>query len=202
MWALNHQILKIRVLFIGTQGLAHCRNYLLERARVDMQSFDYYLVLDVDVTSSETFTVDNFLSNFIYPLSSWAIITASQTDRYYDSWALRTWPTVTFDYLERARQLSFVSIAWASIVDKLIDRHYKGIPRDHPLIDVESAFGGAAIYAAQYLSDECVYNGWMDHGLWFYRGTCEHVSFNQCIRQEAGGGKVFINPSFQTHRIS
>jgi hypothetical protein len=184
--------------YLGTQRLAHCRNHLLARARVDMRSFDYYLVLDVDVTSSEIFSVDNFRSNFIYPVSSWAIMTASQTDRYYDIYALRTWPTLPFNFLERARQLSLVSIAWPSIIDVLIARHYKGIPRDHPLIDVESAFGGAAIYATQYFSDECVYNGWLDHGLWFYREQCEHVPFNQCIRRKAGGGKVFINPRFET----
>ena len=162
-----------------------------------MGSFDYYLVLDVDVTSTERFTIDNFLSNFIYPLSSWAAMTASQSDRYYDTWALRTWPTMTFDFLVRARQLSLVSIAWRSVINKLVLRHTKGIPRDHPLIDVDSAFGGAAIYSNRYFSNECVYDGWMDHGLWFYREQCEHVSFNQCIRRKAGGGKFFINPRFQ-----
>jgi hypothetical protein len=183
---------------LGTRRIAHCRNHLLELARADIPSFDYYLVVDVDCASSSRFTVDSFLSNFIYPLSSWAIMTASQTDFYYDLWALRSWPTMSFDFIERARQSSLIFRAWQSACDRLISMHTKGIPRHHPLIDVESAFGGAAIYNAQYLSDECVYNGWMDHGLWFFRQQCEHVSFNQCVRQKAGGGKVFINPRFQT----
>jgi hypothetical protein len=163
-----------------------------------MPSFDYYLVLDVDVTSSSKFTVENFLSNFLYPPSSWAVMTGSQTGRYYDLWALRTWPTMTFDFLERARQLSLVSIAWKSIIRRLVSMHNKGIPYDHPLIDVQSAFGGAAIYSSKYLSNECLYNGWMDHGWWFYREQCEHVAFNQCVRRHAGGGRIFINPRFQT----
>jgi hypothetical protein len=162
-----------------------------------MGSFDYYLVLDVDVTSTETFTIDNFLSNFIYPSSSWAAMTASQPDKYYDIWALRTWPTVTFDFVERSRPFSLIFIAWGSVVDRLMSRHEKGIPRDHPLIEVQSAFGGAAIYSTRYFSDECVYNGWMDYGWWLYREQCEHVSFNQCIRKNAGGGKFFINPRFR-----
>ncbi|CAF1323843.1 unnamed protein product, partial [Rotaria sordida] len=181
-----------------TLRLAHCRNYLLDRARIDMPWFDYYLVLDVDVTSAEIFNVNNFLTNFIYPLSSWAVMTASQTGFYYDTWALRSWPTITYDFWEQARQASFFTIAWKSEIKRAVIMHNKGIPRNHPLIEVQSAFGGAAIYAAQYLSKECVYNGWMDHGLWFNREQCEHVSFNQCVRRNAGGGKFFINPRFQT----
>ncbi|UJR16637.1 hypothetical protein I4U23_003537 [Adineta vaga] len=184
-------------LLLRTQRLAHCRNNLLQRARTEMSSFDYYLVLDVDVTSSDTFSVNNFLSNFNYPLSSWAAMTASQSDRYYDIWALRTSPTVTFDFLERSRQVSIVPIAWGSVLKNLISRHFKGIPRDHPLIDVESAFGGAAIYSTRHLTDKCVYDGWRNYGLWFYREQCEHVSFNLCIRENAGGGKFFINPRFR-----
>jgi hypothetical protein len=162
-----------------------------------MPSFDYYLVLDVDVTSSEIFSVNNFLTNFIYPLSSWACMTASQRESYYDVWALRSSPTITYDFWERARQESFFPIAWKSALRKFLDIHNKEIPNDHPLIEVQSAFGGAAIYAAQYLSEECVYNGWMDHGWWFHREQCEHVSFNQCVRRNAGEGKFFINPKFQ-----
>ena len=191
-----------RILFIllslGTRRIAHCRNHLLDRARADIPSFDYYLAVDVDTAASARFTIDNFLSNFIYQLSSWAIMTASQTDSYYDLWALRTWPTMSFDFIKRTRQASLISIAWQSNIDRLFSNHNKGIPLDHPLIDVESAFGGAAIYDARYLSNECVYNGWMDHGFWFFREQCEHVTFNQCVRRKAGGGKVFINPRFQT----
>ncbi|CAF2776587.1 unnamed protein product [Rotaria sp. Silwood2] len=184
--------------FFRTVRLAHCRNYLFQRALTEMPWFDYYFVLDVDVTSSETFSVNNFLTNFIYPLSSWAVMTASQINFYYDTWALRSWPTITYDFLEQARQASFFSIPWNSAIKRAVDVHNKGIPRNHPLIEVQSAFGGAAIYAAQYLSKECAYNGWMDHGWWFTREQCEHVSFNQCVRRNAGGGKFFINPQFQT----
>jgi hypothetical protein len=165
-----------------------------------MGSFDYYLVLDVDVTSTKIFNIDNFLSNFIYPLSSWAAMTASQPERYYDIWALRAWPTMTFDFLERSRKFSFFSISYKSVTDRLLSRHDKGIPRDHPLIEVQSAFGGAAIYSTRYFSDECEYNGWMDHGFWLNREQCEHVSFNQCITKNAGGGNFFINPRFLTDR--
>lgn len=183
---------------LGTQRLAHCRNHLLERARTDMPSFDYYLVLDVDVTSSERFNVENFLTNFVYPRSTWAVMTASRTQTYYDVWALRSSPSITYDFWEHSRQESFFSISWHSARVRSIGMHTIGIPRDNPLIEVQSAFGGAAIYAAQYVSKECVYNGWMNHGWWLGREQCEHVSFNQCVRQNAGGEKFFINPKFET----
>ncbi|CAF3606929.1 unnamed protein product [Rotaria sp. Silwood1] len=186
-----------RRLFFRTSRLAHCRNYLFQRARTDMPWFDYYFVLDVDVTSTETFSVNNFLTNFIYPLSSWAVMTASQTDSYYDAWALRSWPTITYDFWERARQGSFFSLAWKSQIRRAVVIHNKAIPRNHSLIEVQSAFGGAAIYAAQYLTKDCMYNGWMDKRWWFSREQCEHVSFNECVRRNAGGGKFFINPQFQ-----
>jgi hypothetical protein len=128
-------------------------------------------------------------------------MTASQTDFYYDLWALRTWPTMSFDYIKYSRQASLFSIAWQSNIDKLFSIHNKGIPRHHPLIEVQSAFGGAAIYNAKYLSPECIYNGWMNQGLWFFRQQCEHVTFNQCVRRKAGDAKVFINPMFETTEI-
>lgn len=163
-----------------------------------MPSFDYYFALDVDVTSAAIFNVDNFLTNFIYHVSSWAVMTASQTGFYYDVWALRSSPTITYDFLVRARQESFFSIAWKSQITRFGGTHNLGIPSDHPLIEVESAFGGAAIYAAQYLSNACIYDGWLDRGWWLHREQCEHVSFNRCVRRNAGEGKIFINPKFRT----
>ncbi|CAF3345289.1 unnamed protein product [Rotaria sp. Silwood2] len=126
-------------------------------------------------------------------------MTATQTSEYYDIWALRSWPTLTFDCWHRIRHLTFLPIAQSFLVQRLIHIHQEAIPRDHPLIEVQSAFGGAAIYVAEYISDECVYNGWADQGLWFLREQCEHVSFNECVRRRAGGGKVFINPQFQIY---
>ncbi|UJR11420.1 hypothetical protein I4U23_015600 [Adineta vaga] len=185
-------------LYLRTRRIAHCRNHLLSRARADMPSFDYYLTVDIDKASSPKFTIDSFLSNFMYPLSSWSVMTASQTDFYYDLWALRIWPSMPFDFIKYTRQASIISIAWQSNIDIFFSVHNKGIPRDHPLIEVESAFGGAAIYNAKYLSHDCSYDGWMNHGFWFYRQQCEHVTFNQCVKQNAGQGKFFINPMFET----
>jgi hypothetical protein len=128
-------------------------------------------------------------------------MTASQTNFYYDLWALRTWPTMSLDYIKYSRQASLFSIAWQSNIDKLFSIHNKGIPRHYPLIEVQSAFGGAAIYNAKYLSQECIYNGWMNQGLWFFREQCEHVTLNQCVRRKAGDRKVFINPMFETTEI-
>lgn len=162
-----------------------------------MPEFDYYLVLDVDATSSHTFNVKNFLSNFIYPRSSWAAMTASQTDLYYDIWALRTWPTLTYDFMDQARRRSYFPIAWGWAVAEIVYKHNKPIPRNHSLVEVQSAFGGAAIYAGEYVSKDCVYSGWKDHGWWFGRSQCEHVSFNECVRRNAGDGKIFVNPQFQ-----
>ncbi|CAF3852353.1 unnamed protein product [Adineta steineri] len=135
--------------FKDNRRIAHCRNYLLQHVRANFGWFDYYLVVNVVRASLPTFTVNNFLSNFIYPLLSWAIMTASQTDVYYDLWRLRASPTMSFYFIVYSRQASFID-----------------------------------------LSEECLYNGWMDHGFWFYR--------QQCVKRKAGDGKVFINTMFET----
>ncbi|CAF1027735.1 unnamed protein product [Adineta steineri] len=72
---------------------------------------------------------------------------------------------------------------YVKILDYILDKH-------HSLIKLKSAFGGAAIYNEKYLSEECLCNGWMDHGFWFYR--------QQCVKRKAGDGNFFINTMFET----
>ena len=161
-------------------------------------NFDYLLVVDVDVASSSKFDVKNFLTNFVYDRSTWAAIGASQEGFYYDVWALRSSPNFDEDFGVRARRESWFGIAWPSAVRRAIGPNNRGIPLTTGLIDVQSAFGGAAIYAARFLNASCRYDGRRSTGWWFAREQCEHVSFNLCIRRNAGRGKFFINPKFQT----
>ncbi|CAF4998054.1 unnamed protein product, partial [Rotaria sp. Silwood1] len=65
--------------------------------------------------------------------------------------------------------------------------HQLPIPKEHDLIEVESSFGGIAIYQTKYIRD-CMYFGYGKNGL----ELCEHVPFNLCIR--GNGGRIFINP--------
>lgn len=171
--------------------LSDCRNFLINDARkqnqLDLAKF--YLVVDPDVNGNDILTLDNFLSNFVYDWDSWAVMTAAQTSSYYDLWALRSkW--VPYDCWRMVALHKELNMTWDTAAAQFVWRHVKRpIPRDHGLIEVDSAFGGFAIYQTKYLKD-CAYHSRED-GF----DLCEHVPFNRCIKRN--GGRIFINPTFQ-----
>jgi hypothetical protein len=170
-----------------TPRIAYCRNNLLEHARKKhwLTQAQFLLVLDIDINADPILTVDNFRTNFQYDTRDWAAMTASQTQCYYDIWALRT-DVVNYDCWKIIVPFKYQDIAQ----EKYIHIHKKPIPRDFGLIPVQSAFGGFAIYQTQYLNN-CYYEGF-DR---FDREKCEHVTFHECIVRN--GGKIFINSRFQ-----
>jgi len=124
-------------------------------------------------------------------------MTATQRSEYYDIWALRIESILPFDCWQRIDELTSFFIDESYLTDRLVKIHQKPIPRDVPLIEVESAFGGAALYNEKYLNKECFYNGTYENGWWPSDSLCEHVPFHQCIREYATEQKIYINPQFQ-----
>ncbi|CAF3425788.1 unnamed protein product [Rotaria sp. Silwood1] len=181
----------------GTARIASCRNTLLQQVREEVPSFDYYLVLDVDVGSSPSFDIKDFLSNFIYERFSWIAMTATQRTEYYDIWALRIKSILPFDCWQRIKELTSFFIDRTFLTKHLVKIHQEPIPRNISLIEVESAFGGAALYDAKYLNIACSYEGNNEHGWWWNNEQCEHVSFHLCIQRYANEKKIYINPRFQ-----
>lgn len=174
-----------------------CRNTLLQLARDEMFSFDYYLTIDVDVGSSSLFDRKDFLTNFIYPSTSWIAMTATQRAEYYDIWALRINPILNFDCWESVDRLTNGWINRDFLVDHIIRIHQTAIPRNISLIEVQSAFNGAAIYNGKYLNKNCFYNGSIEGGYFSYIEQCEHVPFHYCLQDYAPQQKIYINPKFQ-----
>ena len=169
-----------------TQRIAFCRNHLLKITRQKNWLFDsnYLLVMDVDVNANDVLTVENFVSNFEYDTSSWGVMTASQTQNYYDIWALRA-ASINYD--------CWVMIGhyWhKNITEKIyLTVHTRPIPRHFGLIHVYSAFGGFGIYQTRYLNG-CWYQG-IDKS---HRERYKHVSFHECIRRSRG--TIFVNSRF------
>ncbi|CAF4605708.1 unnamed protein product [Rotaria socialis] len=184
-------------IFSRTARIASCRNSLLQQAREELPSFAYYFVLDVDVGASSLFDVKDFVSNFIYPSSSWIAMTATQRSEYYDIWALRIKSILPFDCWQRINKLTWFFIDRSYLMKHLVKIHQEPIPRNVSLIEVESAFGGAALYNAKYLNDHCSYEGKHQYGTWWNDNKCEHVSFHECLQQYATEQKIYINPQFQ-----
>ena len=167
--------------------IAFCRNNLLRTVRENgwINQAKYLLVMDIDINANSVLTVDNFLTNFDYDTRDWTVMTASQTKRYYDIWAVRS-QTLNYDCWDIIAPLKDQEIAR----ERYIYVHMKPIPRDFGLIPVRSAFGGFGVYQTMYLNN-CYYEAF-DQTI---QQKCEHVSFHECIGRN--GGKIFINPKFQ-----
>ena len=144
--------------------------------------YSYFIVIDMDdVNQSGTF-VDSIETCFTHAV--WDVLTGNQTGNYYDLWALRKKHDMEFDYWEKAKlEPDFLKTA------RLIRYSY---PDKNELLEIDSAFGGVAIYKIQAIPNHCRYVGNHANG----REKCEHVEFNECIKK-AGGG-LFINTSFLT----
>ena len=112
---------------------------------------------------------------------------ANQKGPYYDIWALRhkDWCAedcwAQYKFLNKYRRNSKENIN-SSIYSKMIS-----IPHDSQWIEVDSAFGGSAIYK-KFAFLYCEYIGVNDEGEEF----CEHTYFNN--RLKLLGAKLFINP--------
>ena len=156
-------------------------------------------MIDVDVGSSSSFNVSNFLTNFLYSSSSWIAMTASQQGEYYDIWALRTNPTLTYDCWMTFGQLDNIFIDSSFLLKHLVNIHKEEIPRDIPPIEVQSSFGGAALYNGKYLDKRCVYHGTTKDHWGITRELCEHVPFHLCLQEYSKGGKFYINPQFRIY---
>lgn len=184
---------------LGTTRLAMCRNRILSEAYDELKSFDYYLMIDVDVGSLSSFNETNFLSNFIYPLSSWIAMTSTQQGEYYDIWALRIDPIMNYDCWLIFGQMENIFVDSSYLLKHLINIHKEEIPRDHPLIEVQSAFGGAALYNGKYLNRKCIYDGMRKDHWGIEREICEHVPFNLCLLKSFQEAKFYINPRFRIY---
>jgi glycosyltransferase involved in cell wall biosynthesis len=158
-----------------THRLAHGRNIVMNKA-LELNP-EYVVVMDLDDVNN-LLTKDAFMSSFTYPDVDWAVMTANQSEVYYDLWALRTYDDwMPFD-------------CWActknDTVENCVNSRFKKIDRESPLISVKSAFGGLGIYKTKYL-DGCKYDGGKDNF-----ELCEHASFHDGILKN--GGKIYINP--------
>lgn len=137
----------------------------------------------------------NGLSNLItsdavsscWTKNAWTACTANQSGRYYDIWALRhkfwspndCWKQYGFiSQYSRIPELTLYSAVNSRMIH---------IPVDAQWVDVDSAFGGFAIYDAAVFSF-AEYSGVNVEG----EETCEHVHFNNLIKEQ--GGKIYINP--------
>jgi len=178
-----------------TSNMASARNayldYLREGSR--LSGYQYIVVADFNNLNNK---LDKRAVDSCWGNSAWDVVTANQSGRYYDIWALRhplwspndCWEALAFyrKYLKFPEQALTYSLRARSI----------RIPKNSEWIEVDSAFGGLAIYKSELIDSTANYKGMTLEG----KAICEHVSFNNEIRES--GARIYVNPRMINTRIT
>jgi hypothetical protein len=171
---------------LRTVRLAHCRNVYVDQIRTneEYKDVDYVVVADFDGLNT-LISKASIASCFVR--DDWDVCTANQRAPYYDIWALRHQDWCANDCWAEYRYLrKFISsdrvAKYVSIFSKMLL-----IPPESKWIEVDSAFGGLAIYRKRLFSVG-IYSGLTHENA----PVCEHVAFNKALR--AKGYRIYINP--------
>ena len=171
---------------IRTQRIAHCRNVYLEQLKSNPLYFDIDCIVVADLDGvNDLVTSEGFASCWTH--SELVVCTANQRGPYYDIWALRhrlwnpsdCWQQYQFLLAHHAPSKTAL---WAATLAKMVT-----IAETEDWIEVDSAFGGLAVYRRDVLKD-VLYSGLDEAG----QEICEHVPLNNRIK--SNGYRLFINP--------
>ncbi|WP_185955364.1 hypothetical protein [Tepidiphilus sp. J10] len=177
-----------------TERLAYCRNYYLKLISEGVAAgsdVDYVVVADLDGVNSQLTAA---AVRSCWDLQGWDVCTANQDGPYYDIWALRHSMWSPCDCWEQAAMIrSLGGSAYQSVFGSVYSKMIK-IDKSLPWIEVDSAFGGLAIYKKTFALASA-YVGLNQQG----QEVCEHVEFHRTIRER--GGRIFINPKLINARI-
>jgi len=167
-----------------TERLAFARNRILEEVRNNPKyaSVEYVVMADLDgINRSITREKIEACWELAEP---WDVITAVQSDRYYDIWALRHPDWNPIDCFTQRSRLELVIGKEAA--NNLAVKAKQVVLPSLGMIEVDSAFGGLGIYkrdallAGRYIGLDDVGNE-----------ACEHISFHTDLRK--AGYRIFIN---------
>jgi hypothetical protein len=183
------------------ERIRYCRNfyirYIQSLSKDNMPK--YVLVVDLDGMNS---ALNSKSVRSCFVREDWDVVLANQTFGYYDILALRhpIWQkgdwTVEFEEVKKKKNkpksnfwihkiiyfLSLDKIKRQVLYSKMVR-----INKKDSWIEVESGFGGAAIYKTEVLVKH-------DYSKEFESIETDHVSLHRKILRD--GGKIFINPRF------
>jgi hypothetical protein len=171
-----------------TERLAFARNAYLDELRRSKADYDHLIVVDLDDVLVPPVSAADFEKalKWLDAVPAKAAVFANARPRYYDLWALRhpfwlphdCWQRVHF----REAGEQTVELEIREVYGKMIK-----IRRSDRPVRVLSAFGGIAVYRLGLaLKGRYVGIDALD------RETCEHVAFNQSVRE--AGGQLYIYP--------
>ena len=168
------------------ERIARCRNRYLEELENNSiyKSTDYVVMADFDGLNTR---INRDAIESCWSGREWSGCFANQVGHYYDIWALRhplwspndCWEVSRFmESVGESRRVSRKRGAFSRMIR---------ISPDSSWIEVDSAFGGLAIYESSAIRGLRYTFSTVDG-----RGVCEHVPFNEKIG--IGNGKLYINP--------
>lgn len=165
--------------------LVHCRNHLRDIVESNYGHVDYVILADMDGVN-EMVTRAGIESAWSLT-EDWGVVTANQAGGYYDIWALRHPNWCPGDCWADNRFLRPL-IGKAAARQVAIHSRQIALSPGLPPIEVESAFGGLAIYKREaFLAGR--YAGLAGDGT----EICEHVPFHADLRKQ--GHRIYINPA-------
>lgn len=178
---------------LRTMRIANGRNKILNKIReININNeYDFMIMLDLDDINSSGKFVESIESCF--KNMDWDVLAGNQSDNYYDIWAFRKKGLLDWDCWKEHAKATKNGMSDSEAKDKYI---FGILPKFEPskFIEVDSAFGGIAIYKLKSIPNDCNYKGNYDED---NSEQCEHVQFNKCIKN--AGGKIFINTNFLTN---
>jgi hypothetical protein len=171
-----------------TDRLALSKNRLLNEIEGDyrLRSADYFFITDPD---EESPYLDAAAIESCWARNDWSVVTANQIGPYYDIWTLRHPQWCPGDCWAEVDELVRRGVARKDAEHQAVFSRMVRVPVDYPWIEVESAFGGSAIYTREALIGRRYWGSREDGS-----ELSDHISIHEQIRRL--GGKIFINPKF------
>jgi hypothetical protein len=172
---------------LRTVRIAHCRNSYLDAIARDPRYTAVTHVLMVDLDGVCRDLDARALASCWRMTVPWSVCTANQGDHYYDIWALRH-PVWCPGDAWREHDALVPLLGETEATNVSLFSRMVHIPRTTAPIEVDSAFGGAALYTRD-AALSARYEGLDREG----REVCEHVGYHARLR--AAGHRIFINPA-------
>ena len=171
-----------------TERLSFCRNSYVQalRERPNYAEITHVVIADFDGINTHITRsgVESCWSSGI----DWDMVAANQAGPYYDVWALRHPLWSPNDCWKHFVFLESFGLSKRQCYLQAVASRMVTIPPERDWIEVDSAFGGLAIYRREML-EGVEYVGIGEDGIEF----CEHVHVH--AQMQARGARLFINPA-------
>lgn len=193
-----------------TIRLAVARNAYLQAIKDQFADFDTMIVMDGDDINEQDADLDAIAGalQYLKASPSCAGVFANQLQEHYDVWAFRHPQLLPGDIWEEvADRVITGRVSDQVAASEVFAKRHLSFPADAPPLDVESGFGGFAIYRMSSVrANSRPYVGFKEKFIpspagtlrWGWQ-TCEHVSFHAGFRDN--GERLVLMPGLVNWRV-